>query len=219
MKMCEFLKSRSDVNLATLYLSEHNLLPHNLECKNWDLAHILSDISDGNFLDMGSSESYILHNIIRKGAVGEKFGIDFRSPDHPLPGVKYIIGDIMKTTFGDNLFQNISCLSVIEHGVELNRLALEVKRILKVGGKFYLTFDYWDPKVITTSVKLYGLPWGILDKVDVIKLIEIFKQYGLILVDELDWTISEQVIQDGYFTPFPGFRYTFGFLTFSKVGQ
>ena len=218
MKMCEFLKSRADVNESTKFLTEHGLLPHVLECKNWDLAHIMSDITDGDFLDMGSSESYILHNVIHKGVKGNKFGIDLRGPDHPVLGVNYVIGDIMKTTFGDGSFQNITCLSVIEHNVEASLLAAEVRRILKTNGKLYLTFDYWDPKISTAAIgnQLYGLPWNILDKADTYNMIKTFNQYGLMLIEEPDWAAPEPVIQEGYFTPFPGFRYTFGILTFKK---
>jgi SAM-dependent methyltransferase len=218
MRMCEFLKSRADVAEATEFLTARGLVPHALECKNWDLAHVMADVPDGDFLDMGSSESYILHNVTRKGISGDKFGIDLRAPDHPVQGVRYSVGDIMKTGFNADAFQSITCLSVVEHNVDVRLLAPEIRRILKPGGKLYLTFDYWDPKISTAAVGtlLYGLPWFILDKAEAYNMIGIFNQSGLMLVEEPDWSAPEPVIREDYFAPLPGYRYTFGILTFKK---
>ena len=71
-------------------------------------------------------------------------------------------------------FKNITCLSVIEHEVDIKKFVTEVSRILTDGGKLYLTFDYWTPKLKTT-VKLYGLTWSPLDEYETQTLI---KEWG-----------------------------------------
>lgn len=188
---------------------------HNVVCKDWDLAHIIHDLSDGNFLDMGSSDSYILKNAVLKNIKGEKYGIDLQPPDVPVEGVKYIIGDLMNTGLPSNYFSNITCLSVIEHQVDFEKFAAEVSRILSFGGKLYLTFDYWNPKV-TPAVKLYDLSWNILDETAVKILIEECEKKNLYLVEEIDWSLGEAIIRKGYYSPDPTVSYTFGMLVFQK---
>jgi len=121
----------------------------------------------------------------------------------------------MNTTFPDNYFSNITCLSVIEHEVDFDKFASEITRLLMVGGKLYLTFDYWMPK-ITPNIKLYGLAWNILDKSETEMLIKICEKHQLYLVDEVDWSLGEAVIREGYYSPASGINYTFGMLVFKK---
>ena len=212
---CKFLKSKGEIYACTEYLHKKGYVSHNVVCKDWDLAHIIHDLSDGNFLDMGSSDSYILKNAVLKNIKGEKYGIDLQPPDVPVEGVKYIIGDLMNTGLPSNYFSNITCLSVIEHQVDFEKFAAEVSRILSFGGKLYLTFDYWNPKV-TPAVKLYDLSWNILDETAVKILIEECEKKNLYLVEEIDWSLGEAIIRKGYYSPDPTVSYTFGMLVFQK---
>lgn len=214
-KKCKFLQSRSEIVICTEYLHKNGYVSHNVECKDWDLAHIIHDLSDGNILDMGSSDSYILKNVVLKNIQGEKYGIDLRSPDIPVKAVKYVIGDLMNTGFPNEYFQNITCLSVIEHQVNVRKLVMEVSRILQDGGKLYLTFDYWNPK-LQTNIKLYGLAWSPLDQYETQILIREFESKNLYLVDEMDWSLHDEVIREGYYSPQQGINYTFGMLVLKK---
>ncbi len=211
---CKFLKNRAEIDECTQYLKQNSYVSHSLICKDWDLANILVELTDGNFLDMGSSDSYMLKNTVLKGIKGEKYGIDFRNPDVPVAGVKYIVGNLMATGLPDNFFQNITCLSVIEHEVDFNRFAKEAFRLLANEGKLYVTFDYWTPKIVT-GIKLYGLEWNVLDKNDVLALIQECLNNGLYLVDEIDWSLEEPIISE--WSPDPAkYKYTFGMLIFQK---
>lgn len=214
-KLCKFLKYRDEISICTEYLHRNGYVSHNLNCKDWDLAHIIYDLSDGNLLDMGSSDSYILKNAVLKNTQGEKYGIDLRPPDVVVKGAKYVIGDLMDTKLPTSYFQNITCLSVIEHEVDIKNFVTEVARLLTNGGKLYLTFDYWNPKLKTT-IKLYGLAWSPLDQDETQILIKEFESKNLYLVDEVDWDLSEAVIREGYFSPEKGISYTFGMLVFQK---
>jgi len=215
MKMCKFLKSRSEVVECTEYLHNNGYFSHELLCKDWDIAHIIADLSDGNLLDMGSSDSYILKNAVKKQIRGEKIGIDLRQSNVPVLGVKYIVGDLMNVPLSDHYFQNITCLSVIEHEVDYLQFATEASRLLKENGKLYVTFDYWKPK-IHTNMTLYNLEWNILDDIDVDCLVRACYQQGLVLNGEIDWTLGEPVITQGYYSPNPNIHYTFGMLVFQK---
>ena len=213
--LCKFLKSRTEVDECTEFLHRNGFASHNLVCKDWDLAHIVSEIGDGNFLDMGSSDSYILKNLTLKNIQGDLYGIDFQDPDVPIPRVKYLKGDLMDTGLPSQHFANISCLSVIEHEVDLERFTSEVSRLLQTGGRLFVTFDYWEPKLIS-PVRLYGLNWQPLDKEKVCQFIDVCDRQGLKLLNEMDWSLGEAVIHYGYYSPHPTMKYTFGMAVFEK---
>jgi FkbM family methyltransferase len=213
--LCKLLRSRADVDECTRFLKRNGFVSHNLICKDWDIAHIVPEIGDGNFLDMGSSDSYILKNVCLKRTRGDKYGIDLQQPDVPLADVKYIVGDLMDTRLPSGLFRYISCLSVIEHQVDYDRFAREVSRLLEPGGKLFLTFDYWEP-LLVPPVKLYGLDWQPLDRARVERLVASLAATGLDIVQDFDFRQGEPVIRWGYYSPHPDMRYTFALATFRK---
>jgi len=209
----KFLNYKSELDEATRYLKQNGYVSHRLVCKNWALANIIFNLSDGNLLDMGSADSYLLKNAVIKGIRGEKYGIDLQEPDVPVEGVNYIIGDLMDTGLPCNFFQNITCLSVIEHEVDIKRFANEVSRVLVKEGKLYLTFDYWTPKV-SSKLRIFEKGWNIFDQGEIMNLIEECKTSGLNLIDEVDWSLGKPIID--YWSPDPKVSYTFGMLVFKK---
>lgn len=215
-KMCKFLKSRSEIEDCSRYLYDHDYISHALPCKNWEIAHILADLQDGNLLDMGSTDSYILKNAVLKRTKGLKYGIDLRKPDHHDPEITYLVGDLLAVPLPDGYFQYITCLSVIEHEVDIQSFAAEASRLLANGGKLYVTFDYWTPKIMT-DLKLYGLAWKPLDDWDVQLLQYACEAHNLQLIDDIDWSLGEAVIRPGYYSPHPQIAYTFGMLVFEKM--
>jgi len=214
-RRCGFLQSRAEVDACTTFLHRNGFVSHRWPCKDWDIAHIVTALSDGNLLDMGSSDSYILKNAALKCTAGEKCGIDLRAPDVAVHGVKYLIGDLTAVPAADGFFNYITCLSVIEHEIDISRFAKEAARLLAVGGKLFVTFDYWEPKVAPT-IRLYGLSWQPLDRAAVEEFISNLASAGLTLVSPMDYRVGEAVIRDGYYSPEPGVHYTFGLLTFEK---
>jgi FkbM family methyltransferase len=213
--LCKVLKSRAEVDECTDWLKRNGYVSHNLVCKDWDIAHIVAEIGDGNFLDMGSSDSYVLKNVCIKRRRGERYGIDFNEPDVPLSDVKYMIGDLMDTKLPSGHFSYITCLSVLEHQVDYDRFAAEVSRLLQPGGKLFVTFDYWNPR-LTPPVKLYGLEWQPLDEARARDLFAACERQGLSLVQPFDPTQGEPVIRWGYYSPHPDMSYTFALAVLTK---
>lgn len=212
---CGFLQTRDDVYKSTSFLHRNGYVSHRLLCKDWDLANIIPHINDGNFLDMGSTDSYILKNIFLKRIQGELHGIDFCEPDIRISGVLYHVGDLMDTHLPADHFQNITCLSVLEHQVDFTKIAREASRLLKMGGRFFVTFDYWNPK-ITNTKRLYNLAWQPLDKQMVCDFVAACQQYGLKLVQGIDWNTRDAVIKQGYYSPQENVAYTFGMVVFQR---
>lgn len=219
--MNNFLKKREDIDICTQYIRDTGLIEHGISCKNFDIASILPRLSDGDILDMGSSGgSCIMENAIQRKLTGRRVGIDLEyTQDSVLSnGIELIKGDLMATPFSDTSFNYITCLSVIEHGVDFQKLAKECARLLKGNGNgtLYLTFDYWPEKINTDGLMLYGLPWNILSRGDVELLLIVFAENGLHVTSEIDWTVMDQVINPQYCSPFPGISYTFGIFEFEK---
>jgi FkbM family methyltransferase len=214
-RLCKFLKNRAEAEECTMFLHRNGYVSHNLKCKDWDLAHIIPEIGHGNFLDMGSSDSYILKNVSLKKTKGKKYGIDRYDPDVPISDVYYFKGDLLQTPLPDGTLDYITCLSVIEHQVDYKLFAQEVSRLLVPKGKLFVTFDYWDP-LLSIPVKAYDLDWQPLDKALTLSLIAACRDHDLRLVQEVDWSTQDRVIHWGYYSPHPEVSYTFGLLAFEK---
>lgn len=213
-KVCKLLKSKNEIEECTDFLHRNGFVSHNLACKDWEIAHIISAVEDGNFLEMGSSDSYILKNISLKRIKGEKYGIDLNQPDVPITEVKYLVGDLMKTGLPSEYFKNISC-SVLEHQMDFDKFASEVNRLLEPKGKLFVTFDYWEPK-ITAPMKLCNLVWQPLDRETLVRFINVCQTHNLHLIQDFDYTLRDPVIQWGYYSPYPDMAYTFGMAVFEK---
>jgi len=211
------LKSRADVDRATASLEKMGA-PTNTACppKNWDLLAALGHVK-GRVLDLGSGTdgSFFLKACASLGLGTERWGIDI-APSPPVHGAQVIVGDLMRTPFRDGYFQTLACLSVIEHGVSDEEFAAECGRLLSLGGRLVVSFDAWEPKVDTSKLSIYGLPWRIFSRRDVDSLVRRLAEHWLVLTSPIDWALGEAVIRPGYFSPFLGIEYTFGLLVFEK---
>lgn len=215
--MNNFLKTRAEVDNCTQYLIDNGLIQSGLSCKNYDVANVVKELKDADILDMGSSGSEILSNAVRLNLIGRKVGIDLAYEDNSfIDGIELYKGDLMSTLFNDEAFDIITCLSVVEHSVDINKLATECNRLLRHNGKVFVSFDYWPEKINTKGVLLYNLEWEILCKEDVLKMVEYFKANGLELTSEIDWAVQDAVINSTYCSPSPLANYTFGILEFIK---
>lgn len=220
IKMNHFLKKREDIDACTNLIRLQGLIEHGISAKNFDICNIVPLLTDGDILDMGSSGgSCILENAVLRKLTGRKIGIDLEYTEttkSPIPEIELIKADLMSTPFEAGTFSFITCLSVIEHQVDFDKLAKECARLLKPGGKLFITFDYWPEKVNTTGLKLYDLEWSILSRDEAMALINACERIGLKISSTVDWTVMDAVINPEYCSPFTGIRYTFGIFEFVK---
>ena len=198
---CRLLKSREEVSGAHQLVRRSGLIHHHDSIKDWDLSQIVPELDHGDILDMGAYGSFVLPNIVKRGLGGRKVGIDLRkAPD--LDGVELLVGDLTKTPFSAHSFDTLTCLSVIEHGVDFAAFASEAARLLRPGGRLYVTFDYWEPKIVTG----HGPAWEILDRRQVETLIRELESRRLLLLEPFDWSLDEKVVSHA------GHEYTFGII-------
>lgn len=215
--MNEFLKTKNQILTSTEWLIQNAFTTHPISCKDWELKQMTERLTDGDLLDMGADGSFVLHNAILKGVTGRKVGIDLIEVigTNKAEGVEYFVSDLMQTDLPNDSFDTIVCASVIEHEVDFRKFANEVRRLLRVGGKLIVSFDYFDPKPDTTKMKLYSLSWNILDRNDVLNLVYDFAFNDMALTSDIDWTLQDAVINPAYCSPAP-VSYTFGILEFIK---
>lgn len=186
--------------------------------KSWDLLCTLNFIEQhiaksAPILDIGSYASEVIVAFHKLGYTNLT-GVDLNPNLQKMPNaqnIRYVIGDFKHTQFPDASFEAITSISVIEHGYDGQALLSEMSRLLKQGGYFIASFDYWPDKIDTTETKFFGMDWKIFSKQDVEELIEQAAVHGLIPVGDLHFESQSAPIKCG------GKKYTFGWLVLKKT--
>jgi SAM-dependent methyltransferase len=92
--------------------------------------------------------------------------------------INYTVGDLLCTPWADGYFAGISAISVIEHGVPDEDLCREISRLLRPGGMFVFTTDYWPEKIVTTE-RMFDRDWRIFDADEIEALVAVARRYNL----------------------------------------
>ncbi len=109
------------------------------------------------------------------------FGIDLNPAVLKMPDadvINYAVGDLLSTPWPDGHFAGISAISVIEHGVPDDELCREVGRLLRPGGVFVFTTDYWPQKIVTTE-RMFDRDWRIFDETEIEALVARAESHNL----------------------------------------
>lgn len=125
-------------------------------------------------------------------------------------GITYMKGDCTSTTFDDEHFGFISCLSVIEHGVDLNGFFKESFRILKKGGHVFVSTDYWHDQVDTMGQMAFGSPVKVFNGADIVDMVKIAQSHGFEITGNIDLACEQRVVS------WIGMDYTFINILFRK---
>jgi len=188
--------------------------------KNWDSAAALAIILEfcknrsGRILDAGGeSYSSILTQL---SYCGYKNLTCLNLSYYRKPKQKNILfetGDITKTKYENNYFNAITCISVIEHGIDIKSYLTEMYRILQPGGILFTSTDYWCTPVDTKNKKAFGVPIMIFNSKDITKIIELANDLGFRLIGELDLKCGEKAVRWDEFD----LAYTFIYFTLQKT--
>jgi SAM-dependent methyltransferase len=215
------LKTRREWAKAVEQVKTLRLFPHPEPSKNWDslaaLACILrSTKQTANILDAGAE----LYSVILpwlflygyKNLVGVNLVYSTETRRGP---IRYEYADIMQTSYKENSFNAVTCLSVIEHGVDLRLFFKEMSRILKVNGILITSTDYFEPPVDTKGQKAYRSPIHIFSKDEIIHTLEIAREFDLELTSPIDLNCDERTVHWEKFD----LEYTFITFALRKVDQ
>lgn len=186
--------------------------------KSWDLE-IAIDIIDqnlkknSNILDIGSFCSEMCPSLSMLG-YKNLYAIDLNAKilEQPFADrIHYAVGDFYHTAAPDASFHAVTAISVIEHGYDPDTMFAEISRVLKSGGLFIASYDYWPEKISTQHVVSFGMDWIIFSRTEVESMIEHAAKYDLeLLGTQRDYASNEPHIR------YNGFNYTFGLVVFKK---
>ncbi len=187
--------------------------------KSWDVLATAAFLLDRlpksvPVLDIGAYASEILPALHRLG-FASLAGIDLNPGIRKMPfpdAIRYEIGDFLQTPFRDGSFGAVTAVSVMEHGFDAPRLLAEISRLLRPGGYFISSFDYWPEKIDTNGITMFGMEWTIFSRGEVLRFLADARGHGLEPVGEIDLDAGERVVRSG------GKEYTFGWLALRRTG-
>jgi SAM-dependent methyltransferase len=166
--------------------------------KSWDVLRTVEAVSvsarpDEAVLDVGSVASAVLpclHALGYRNLTGVDLDDRVRRMFYS-DAIEYAVEDLTRTSRPDASFAAITAISVIEHGIEDEALLAEVARLLRPGGIFVFSTDYWPEKVDTEGMELFGLPWRIFDVGEIEALVARAERFGLTPVSDPRSAIRE----------------------------
>jgi O-antigen biosynthesis protein len=188
--------------------------------KSWDVLKTLNFIDshlnrNAPVLDIGAYCSEIPCAFYQLG-FSNLFGIDLNPDVVKMPyceSIHYSVGNFMQTSFQDASFSAVTAVSVIEHGFNGGQLLSELGRILKPGGYFIASVDYWKEKVVTDGLTPFNMDWKIFSKEELLIFFDEAAQYGLRPVGNMDFETEEKPVS--YYNR----DYTFAWFVLQKKGK
>ena len=186
--------------------------------KSWDVLATVNFLEsnlkkDEPILDIGCYASEVivaLHKLGFSNLAGADLNPNLKKMPHQ-ESIRYEICNFMHTNFEDASFQAITSISVIEHDFDGQSLLKEMSRLLRPGGYFIASFDYWPEKIDTAGTRFFGMDWKIFSKDEISKFVNDAAGYGLYPVGELKYSAKDKPIDCA------GKQYTFGWLILRKA--
>jgi SAM-dependent methyltransferase len=186
--------------------------------KSWDVLSTVDYLErhlekDAPILDIGAFASELLVALHRLG-FRKLCGVDLNPRLRESPHadtIHYEIADFTQTPFADRSFAALTAISVIEHGFNATALLKETARLLRPGGYFVASFDYWPSKIDTGDTKFFGLDWLIFSEAEVLAFIREARAHGFVPIGEVNAAASERPVKCA------GRKYTFGWLALQRL--
>jgi SAM-dependent methyltransferase len=212
------LRDRAEYASAVRQLRQLGLPLHRDRPKNWDTLAALGAIlrrteRSGSILDAGSAMYSTMLPVLWRYGYERLTGInlEFRRPMRQGPA-RFVPGDLTATGFEQGTFDAITCLSVIEHGVDLSAYFSEASRLLRQGGILITSTDFSHEPIDTAGMTAYGVPVHIFTPEEIKLALETAADVGLEPTGELDLRPSEYPVTWKRL----GLRYTFLVSTLRK---
>ncbi|UVT20088.1 MAG: methyltransferase domain-containing protein [Nitrospira sp.] len=127
--------------------------------------------------------------------------------------IVYEYSDITNTKFSRGSLDAVTCLSVIEHGVNLDAYFSEMSRIIRAGGILITSTDYYETPIDTKGQEAFGVPIHIFTKDEIAHGLEVAARYGFSLMSPINLSSPEKVVHWKEYD----LRYTFVIFSLQKV--
>lgn len=198
--MIKVLKNWQEIGEAIKFLSRKCLPKYPAIEKNWDLYQLYTIIESMNrenkIVDLGCGERLWALRFLYALGYKNLYGIDLILSmrhrmriwrKHSLKAPFHLYrGDITRTKLPSETFDLAVCISVIEHGVTLEKFLSEAHRILKREGVLFITTDYWEDEIhIDDTNRPLGLPWKIYSKKDIENFVKLSHDFGFSLYKDV----------------------------------
>ncbi len=186
--------------------------------KSWDVLKTVRFIEENlpkeaPILDIGAHECEILPALHRLG-YEDLTGVDLNPRIREMPhagAVRYLPADFMGLPCEEGSFGCVTAISVIEHGFDAERLLTEMTRVIRPGGFFVASVDYWPEKIDTAGITAYGMDWIIFSREELRSFLGKAEGFGLAPVGGVDFDAGERVAD------WMGKRYTFAWMALEKT--
>jgi SAM-dependent methyltransferase len=194
------LQNRGEWESAVRELRHLGLPLHRDLPKNWDTLAALNAIlaradRSASILDAGTALYSTMLPILWRYGYERLTGInlEFRKPVRRGPA-SFLPGDLTATSFENEAFDVITCLSVIEHGVDLTAYFKEASRLLRPGGILFTSTDFYQEPIDTRGMTAYGTPVHIFTPDEITAALETAAGLGLEPTGALDLRCAEQPV-------------------------
>lgn len=185
--------------------------------KSWDVLRTALFIEarlehSAPVLDLGSYASEI-PCVLRRLGYSQVHGVDLDPRVRGMPyrrSIHYAVGNYLSEPPAAEQFAAVIAVSSIEHGFDAEKLFARVSSLLRPGGYFIASFDYWPEKIDTRDIRMFDMDWRIFSRDEVLELIEVASSFGLHGGGVDDTTIKDPPIA------WAGRRYTFAWLALRK---
>ena len=106
------------------------------------------------------------------------------------------IRNLEDTNYSDQMFDYVTSLSVIEHGINIEKYFREMSRIIKNNGYLLTSTDYWPDKLVNNkNVLSKGTPDNIFSRDEIENLVAIAEKNGLKLIEPIDFEYKDKVVR------------------------
>lgn len=178
------------------------------------MHHCREALASGDAVfDVGAWQSEVLWALHRVG-FASLAGCDTDSRVARMPGartIRYISADFFDLPLAPASLGALSCLSVLEHGVDVGAFLERSARLVRPGGRVLITTDYWPDPISTDGLEAFGRPWKIFSRADVESLIDAAARWGL----RPDGPVALDAAEEAPIS-WNGRRYTFVWLAFVR---
>lgn len=228
------LLAREEVDLAAREATARGLVSASMDVKAWDnvlALDVLRGLEDEPILDLGCRFGTLLTWLDQLG-YRRLYGCDTGRPwpafrnrmrhrdyAHVIAGLWMLLrhnrrlrrAPIEQTGYRSGFFAAATCMSVVEHGVDLPAFFREAHRILRAGAPLVVSTDFW-PERVTGGREMPAYEGGadvVFDRDGLLALGEQARQAGF-EVPEIATEAKDKVVS------WAGRDYTFAFLVFRK---
>jgi SAM-dependent methyltransferase len=185
--------------------------------KSWDVYKTIQFIEahvplHAPVLDIGAYASEVLCSLHRLDYTALT-GVDLNPKIIKMPyadSIRFSVHDFLHSPFPAATFSAVTAISVIEHGFDTKQLLREISRILRPGGFFIASVDYWPEKIDTRGINKFDLDWMIFSRGDLVSFLAEADKFGLKPFGPGNFDARDRVVS------WQGKQYTFAWLALRK---